>query len=205
MDPTTESLITALARRLSFDEDMEPFKPKATLGDLDSLPENERGQIIDGDLWLLPRSAAEHALAIREISYHLTPCAREPAPDGWIVLGDVEILFGPHLLVPDIAGWRKSRLPEIPERTRTFELRPDWICEVLSPSTARFDKGRKREIYGESGVPFVWHIDPFMRTVDVFELDGPTYRVTGFAEANDKVALAPFHDVEFDFARLWAR
>src|SRR5690606_25401804 len=114
------------------------------------------------------------------------------------------VRFGPHLLVPDIAGWRRERMPVVPDLT-VFELRPDWVCEALSPSTARLDRGRKREIYAEAGVPHLWYADPVHHTLEVLVLDGASYRVTATAGDHERGRFPPFESIELLLARLWRR
>ena len=70
-----------------------------------------------------------------------------------------ELHLGSHVVVPDLAAWRRERLPALPD-TAWIEVAPDWVCEVLSPSTERYDRGEKRAIYADAGVRHVWHIDP---------------------------------------------
>lgn len=203
MDATTESLIAAVSYGLSFDEAMDqPVKRNASYLDLEGLPRGTRAELIDGDLWTFASPTPQHQLVVGELRTRLDPVIRRP--DGWIILMSVDIRFGPRsVLVPDLAGWRRSRMARVPDDAKYIELPPDWLCEVLSPSTSRFDKGRKREIYATAGVETVWFVDPRTRAIEVNVLDGKSYRFVSYAEATEKVALAPFHDIELDLRRLW--
>lgn len=176
----------------------QPFKRNATYADIANLPEGWNGQLIDGDLWAFPRPAPAHALAITRLSRQLGP-AEDDRETGWLILFEVEIWFGKHLLVPDVAGWRRPRLPNLDDQTLT--LTPDWACEGLSPSTARLDRGRKREIYAEHKVGHLWFADPANRTIEVLALEGAHYQIHQIGGA-ERTRLAPF-DVELHLAPLW--
>jgi Uma2 family endonuclease len=188
---------------LHWDRVTPPFKKHATYDDLYSIPDGWTGEIIDGDLYAFPRPRSIHGRAIGRLQRQLGPDDDDDSPDGWIILAEPEVKLGKHLLVPDLAGWRRARMPELPDVT-VFKLAPDWVCEGLSPSTAWLDKGRKREIYAKAGVGHLWFADPALRSVDVLELDGKSYRAIRGGGADERVTLAPFgHPIEL--ARLWQR
>jgi Uma2 family endonuclease len=178
-------------------------KRNATYADLDDVPEGKVGQLIDGDLYVCTRPRVRHALAISKLLSRLRPAEDDPAPKGWLFLLEVEIWFGKNrknLLVPDIGGWRRSRLPADLD-IQTLETVPDWICEGLSPSTTRIDRGRKRELYAKYGVKHLWYADPKRREVEMLTLDRASYRVTQIA-SNGPGVFAPFSH-EIDIAQLW--
>jgi Uma2 family endonuclease len=188
---------------LRFDRVHDPFKKNAKYDDLYSIPDGWTGEIIDGDLYAFPRPRSIHARAITRLARELGPADDDDSPDGWIILAEPEVKLGKHLLVPDLAGWKRARMPELPDVT-VFKLAPDWVCEGLSQSTAWLDKGRKREIYAKAGVGHLWFADPGMRAVDVLALDGKSYRVLTTAVGNARVTLAPFgHAIEL--GKLWQR
>ncbi|AKU99245.1 hypothetical protein AKJ09_05909 [Labilithrix luteola] len=108
------------------------------------------------------------------------------------------------MLVPDMAGWRRERLPELPEKAY-FELAPDWACEVLSPSTASLDRGDKRKVYGTFEVKHLWFVDPEARTLEVFELETKGYRLVEVYSNDARVRAVPFDAVEIELGALWAR
>ncbi len=143
----------------------------ATYEDLFDLPENLVGEIIHGQLITHPRPAPKHAVASSAIGDELVSPFQKGrgGPGGWWILDEPELHLGPHILVPDLAGWRRERMPEMPD-TAYFTLPPDWVCEVLSPDTARTDRADKMPIYAEYGVPFLWLIDPVPRTLEIFVL-----------------------------------
>jgi len=182
---------------------VKPFKKKAVYEDLYSIPENTKGQIIDGDLWALPRAGGHHSLAIANLTVRLST-AFPRDPKGWVFLSDVELRVGKHLLVPDLCGWRRERMPEVPN-INVFELAPDWVCEVFSPSTAFLDKGRKREIFAEAGVKDVWFVDPATQTIDVLERHGKRYEVATSVGSTGVAKLVPFESYELDLTKFWAR
>jgi Uma2 family endonuclease len=180
-----------------------PFKKKATYEDLYSIPDNYIGEIIDGDLYAFPRARSLHGRAITRLTGALRDYDDDDSPAGWTFLADVEVKLGKHLLVPDLSGWRRTRLPELPD-VQIMTLAPDWVCEGLSPSTVRLDKGRKREIYAKHGVSHLWFVDPALRSVDVLALDGTRYRHVATAAGDDRVKLAPFPR-PIELAKLWKR
>jgi Uma2 family endonuclease len=128
------------------------------------LPERQRGEILAGELVVSPRPVLAHATAGSRMNRELGSFDRPPGgryPGGWHILPEPELhLKTPdgqqHVLIPDIAGWRRERLPILP-RKAWLDLRPDWICEVLSPSTARYDRKLKARIYHQAGVDYRWY------------------------------------------------
>jgi Uma2 family endonuclease len=106
--------------------------------------------------------------------------------------------------VVDIAGWRRERMPKLPA-VPAFELAPDWVCEVISPSTMRFDRSRKLRIYKREKVSHVWIVDPLARTLEIFRLDGKSWTLVAVhgEEADEKVRAEPFDAVELEPARWW--
>lgn len=186
--------MTALIRKL-----------QATYADIEALPANMVGQITYGVLHAQPRPAPRHARAATAVTGELwSPFDRgRGGPGGWIILDEPELHLGPHVVVPDIAGWRRERLPRLPE-TAFIELPPDWVCEVLSPSTARLDRTDKLAIYAEAGVGHAWYVDPEARTLEVLVLTGSKWLIAATYKDADMVAAPPFEVHTFDLAVLWA-
>jgi Uma2 family endonuclease len=182
--------------------DDAPFKKNARYTDLGNLPDNWVGEIIDGDLYASPRPLSIHIRAIGQLHHQVDNSDNDPK-SGWLILAEPQIRFGRHLLVPDLAGWRRSRMPEMPN-VATFDLTPDWVCEGLSPSTARIDQGRKREIYAKHGVGHVWWVNPELRTLEVLVLDDSGYRMASAGGGNKRGVFAPFTR-RIDLSKLWAR
>lgn len=183
-----------------------PFKRNATYEDIEALPDGKNGELIDGDLYVYGRPRVRHATAISRAFSELTPAMRGRSSKGWEILFEVEIWFGKNqknLLVPDLAGWRRARLAVIPD-VQTLEIIPDWVCEGLSPSTMRRDKGRKREIYAKHKVGHVWYADPKNRMLEVFELYRGAYRLQAIATGDERGVFAPFEH-EIDVGIFWGR
>ncbi|MBK8213090.1 MAG: Uma2 family endonuclease [Myxococcales bacterium] len=177
-----------------------------TYDDICALPAGVTGQLVLGTLHAHPRPAMPHALAASALGEELGPPFKRGrhGPGGWILLDEPEVHLGGDVLVPDLAGWRRERLPEVPEAPY-LTLAPDWVCEVLSPSTAALDRGDKRKVYQREGVPWFWIVDPKDRTLEVLALDGPSYRVVDVFSGEEKVRVRPFDAIELDLAVLWAR
>ena len=143
---------------------------RATYEDVLSAPENKVAEILDGELFLSPRPAPRHAVACSSLNGALVPFVDgQKGPGGWWILFEPELHFGEDVVVPDLGGWRRERLPAIPD-TAFFSLAPDWVCEVLSPSTERIDRGRKLRIYAGAGVAHAWFVNPVERTLEVLRL-----------------------------------
>lgn len=177
---------------------------EATYEDLFGLPEHMTGQIIAGELIALPRPASDHAVASSTLGSELLgPFQRgRGGPGGWWIVDEPELHLRKDILVPDIAGWRRSRLPAVP-RAPFFSIAPDWVCEVLSPSTAGLDRVRKKHIYAREGVEFVWLVDPVGRTLEAFQLQEGRWLELGSWSENDRVRVAPFDAIELELEALW--
>jgi Uma2 family endonuclease len=124
-------------------------------------------------------------------------------PGGWWILDKPEVHLGRHVVVPDIAGWRRERMPVLPDAA-WLELAPDWVCEVLSPATAQIDRSVKLPLYGEQGVAHVWPVDPALRLLEAYELRGGKWLLLATLKEDDPVRLPPFDAIEFSLAALWA-
>ena len=112
--------------------------------------------------------------------------------------------MGGDIVVPDLAGWRRERMPEIPDDT-AFTLAPDWICEVLSPHTARLDRVKKLPIYAREKVAWAWLVDPVLKTLEVLRLEGPSWLLVAAYAGDDKVRAQPFDAIELELAGLWLK
>lgn len=143
-----------------------PQRKPATYADIMALPDHVVGEILDDELVVSPRPAPAHAFASSGIGMDLGPFHRRlggpGGPGGWWIIDEPELHLGPHVLVADLAGWRRERMPVRPQ-TAWFELAPDWVCEVQSPRTARRDRVQKMRMYGEHGVRWLWLVDPGAR------------------------------------------
>jgi Uma2 family endonuclease len=181
-----------------------PARIRATYDDLLAVPASEVAELIDGVLHVHPRPAARHANAASVLGEELGPPFRRGrgGPGGWVILDEPEVHLAADVLVPDLAAWRRARMPEIPD-VAYFTLPPDWICEVLSPSTEAVDRADKLPIYARERVPHAWLVDPIARTLEVFRLDGETYRVIATWRDAARVRAEPFDAIELDLALLW--
>jgi len=176
----------------------------ATYDDLVALPDNLVGELIDGELIASPRPASPHALASSVLGFHVgAPFhAGRGGPGGWVILDEPELHFGRNVLVPDLAGWRRERMPVIPDAPY-FTLPPDWVCEVISPSTGRLDRVKKRPIYAQHGVTHLWFVNPEERSLEVFRLHGDVYAVVASFEGSEAVRAEPFDAIELPLGVLW--
>lgn len=177
---------------------------RATYEDLFSVPEHMTGEIIDGVLYTQPRPASPHAFATSGLGADIIGAFQRGrgGPGGWFILDEPELHLGPDIVVPDLAGWRRERMPEVPS-TPYFELVPDWVCEALSPSTAGRDRTIKLDVYRREGVAFVWFLDPLGKTLEVLALDGESYRIAATFMGATKVRAQPFDAIELDLGLLW--
>ncbi len=175
-------------------------KPRAlTLYEyIESLPEGYGGEIIDGQLHVHPRPTARHVRINSRLGSSLETPFDEGVggPGGWWILDEPEVHFirDVELAVPDIAGWRREHMPELPDGHR-FEIVPDWICEILSPRTEAFDRGDKLATYGRFGVGHVWIVDPKARTVEALANDAGSWVDAGSCEGDVEIRLPPFEAV----------
>src|SRR5689334_18305091 len=152
-------------------DDMKPARRHATYDDVRDASDLVVAELIEGDLYTSPRPAIPHARTATALAQDLRSFDQPPGdpdqPSGWWILLEPELHFGPDVLVPDLAGWRRERLPALPDEP-AFTLAPGWACEVLSPTTATLDRARKMPIYARNGVMHLWLIDPTARTLEVY-------------------------------------
>lgn len=184
----------------------KPTRRAATYEELSAVPEHRVGEIIDGDLYTFPRPSCLHARAAFRLSSRLGPPFDEGVggPGGWILLTEPELHLGPHVVVPDIAGWRRERLSELPDVPH-FTMAPDWICEVLSPATERIDRLKKLRVYAEAGVRHAWLVSPAMRSLEVYLSSGNQFALTATHADSELARAEPFAELEIELAALWAR
>lgn len=184
-----------------------PRRSPATYEDLLALPSNVVGELVAGELYASPRLAPRHAAAASALGEELGPPFKRGrgGPGGWMILWKPELHLGGDALVPDLASWRRTRMPEMPVDLPYFVLSPDWVAEVTSPSTAALDRGPKLAAYARARVPHVWIIDPLAQVLEVLELDGATYGIIMVASGEQKVRAIPFDAIELDLAVLWQR
>lgn len=179
---------------------------RATYAELEALPPTKVGELVDGVLYVSPRPAPRHAVAASHLGVELGgPFDRgRNGPGGWLILDEPELQVGDEdVLVPDLAGWRRERMPSLPHGA-AFTLVPDWVCEVLSPSTTSLDRAVKLPVYAREGVKGVWFVDPLARTLEVYRLEGPHYVLVATHAALDRVRAEPFEALELELSFLWS-
>jgi Uma2 family endonuclease len=184
---------------------VQPFDRPATYDDLVAVPDIMVAEIVNGELHASPRPAPRHAKAGASLGGELVrPFDRgRGGPGGWCILYEPELHLGRDVLVPDWAGWRRSRMPKLPD-TAYFPLAPDWVCEIISPSTASLDRVKKLASYAREKVAYAWIIDPDPRTLEVLRLDGGRWTILATHSGDEVVRAEPFGELELELAALWA-
>jgi Uma2 family endonuclease len=182
-------------------------RERATYEDLLEVPDHLVAEILDGDLYASPRPAVPHARAASVLGTDiLAPFDREGGgaggPGGWWILDEPELHLQEDIAVPDVAGWRRSRLPALPEAA-FFTIAPDWVCEVVSPKTERIDRGRKRLLYAREGVSHLWLLSPSAHTLEVFRLSGDCWTLVHTFDGDETIHAEPFDAVGLDMSRWW--
>lgn len=186
---------------------MDPARKLATFEDLLALPEDVRAEIVNGVLAILPAPLPRHARAAgslrRFVGGPFDDDDGRGGPGGWWILPEVDVRFDVHeILRPDLAGWRRARLPS-PWDMRPIDVVPDWACEVLSPTNAAMDRVKKRRIYATYGVAFYWIVDPTERTLEALRLEGKQWLELGVFDHTATSRIAPFEDIEIEIGRLF--
>jgi Uma2 family endonuclease len=176
----------------------------ASYADLEALPDNVVGEIVAGTLYASPRPAAPHTRSASRLGMAVGGPfdLGRGGPGGWVILDEPELHLGEDVLVPDLAGWRHERMPEVP-LAAAFTLAPDWVCEVLSPSTMALDRAAKLPVYARERVPHVWFLDPVARTLEVLRLEGERYSLLATHAGPVLIRAEPFEAIELELAILW--
>ena len=173
-----------------------------TWEDIVHLPELERPEIIDGKPYYRAAARKRHGNAAGRLFARLEPLERRTQRSGWWISIEADVQLGQQILRPDLAGWRKERMPELTDEWPTLII-PDWVCEILSPTTARYDRGTKGEVYAQAGIPWYWLVDPQERMVEVWELTGTRWTLHGCFGDDQTLALPPFDGLEFEVGQLF--
>lgn len=181
-------------------------KREVTYSDLQDVPPGKVGEILEGELIVSPRPASRHAMAASQLLAELIfPFNRgRGGPGGWVLLVEPELHLSGDALVPDLAGWRRERMPVMPD-TPVFSIAPDWVCEVVSPSTLSRDRGAKMRAYSREGVGHVWLVDPLAEVLEVYRLAEKGLRLLTAYEGPITVRAEPFDAVELELGPLWER
>ncbi len=183
----------------------EPMKRPAGWLDVLAAPEGLKAEVLDGALMMSPRPKPQHGRTQGLLFTHLC----EPfdlgvgGPGGWWLVIEPDVLFDPHNIVsPDLCGWRRERMPELPDES-PVGLTPDWICEVISPSSSRRDRLAKADLYLRGGVPHYWILDPADRLLEAFAADKGKWLRLGAWSDGDLAAIPPFEAVTLEVGSLF--
>ena len=180
----------------------KPLKKGATYDDLREVPDHFVAEMFDGDLYASPRPALPHANASGTLFAEIHKAFHRKGPAGWVILYEPELHFGRDVLVPDLAGWRRARLPNVPPDAY-LTLAPDWMCEVLSKSTETIDRGKKLRIYAREGVAHAWLLDPVAHMLEVLSFEAGRWTQLAQHEGESKFRAAPFDAIEIELVALW--
>jgi hypothetical protein len=182
-----------------------PIDRPATYEDLMNVPDTMVAEIVDDELHASPHPALRHANVTSSLGVMIGGPFHHGrgGPGGWWILDEPELHFGRNVLVPDLAGWRRTRLPRLPDAAYC-SVSPDWVCEVLSASTASLDRVKKLAIYAREQVGHAWLIDPAARTLEVLRLEAGRWTILATHTGSDVVRAEPFTDIDLELASLWA-
>ncbi len=178
---------------------------RATYADVLAAPRHKVAEVLSGELVVSPRPAGPHAAAATALGEELGPPFKRGrgGPGGWIILDEPELHLGEDILVPDLAGWRRTTMGEIPAGPY-FEIAPDWVCEVLSARSESTDRVVKLPIYARERVSFAWLVNPLLRTLEVLRREGTNWLTLGVYREDARVRAEPFDAIELELAVLWA-
>jgi Uma2 family endonuclease len=183
---------------------MARVRQNATYDDLVKVPDIMVAELIEGELYAWPRPRAPHSRTASRLGMILGPPYEigNGGPGGWWIVDEPELHLNRNVVVPDLGGWRRERMPEYPD-TSGCEIAPDWACEILSPSTARVDRVKKLPIYARAEVAWVWIIDPVEQTLEVKRLTNGQYPDAALHGGDEKVRVEPFTEIEIDLGLIW--
>ena len=177
---------------------------RATYQDVLDAPPHMVAEIVDGTLYTHPRPRVSHATASTGLGGFISQTFQygRGGPGGWWILFEPELHLNNDIVVPDVAGWRRERMPELPTGAY-ITLAPDWVCEVLSPSTRTLDLGGKRAVYARERVSFLWLVDPDARSLEAFALRNTEWVLINTLFDDALVSLPPFEAISFNLSDLW--
>jgi len=184
---------------------MAKGKKPATYEDIEALPVGWVGEILEDEL-VASRPTLGHVHAVSMLIGILGKPFSLGAggPGGWWMIAKLEVHLGREIVVPDLAGWRRERLPRLPSPEEPFmTLAPDWVCEVLSPSSREVDRRRKLPLYHREGVTHAWLVDPLARTLEVFRREPSEWRLIATHAGAETVHTEPFDAVPLGLGVLW--
>jgi len=177
---------------------------RATYEDLPQVPERFLVELIDGEIYTARQPGTPHTVALSVLVALLTRpwMLAQDGPGGWWIFYRPELHLAGDAFVPDAAGWRRDRTPECPNTSGT-DVAPDWLCEVLSPGNAGYDRVKKVPKYARNGVEFVWIVDPIAHTLEVYRLTGEHYVLLDTHEGDERARIEPFEAIELDLSLIW--
>ncbi|MDY0001324.1 MAG: Uma2 family endonuclease [Polyangia bacterium] len=170
--------------------------------ELERLPEHLLGEILGGELVVSPRPAPRHVHATSFLGSDILQRFGRGRDSGWWIYYEPELHLGPDAIVPDLAGWRRERMPAPPVEAY-FSVAPDWVCEILSPRTAASDRVRKMPIYAREGVPFLWLVDPLLHTLEVYLLREAGWLLHSAHRGEETVTVPPFEESALELSGWW--
>jgi Uma2 family endonuclease len=181
-----------------------PAREAATYEDLLRVPDHLVAEILDGELHATPRPGMRHARAASVLGVELgNPFDRgRGGPGGWWILDEPEVHLDADIVVPDLAGWRRDRLPALPDAA-AITVTPDWVCEVISPATEALDRGKKLSIYARASVSHAWLINPASRTLEVLRLADGRWTLVATHVGESSARAEPFDGLELSLSALW--
>lgn len=185
----------------------EALRRLATYADLLALADDVRAEILAGEIVTSPAPLPRHSNAQRALGRFVGGPFHDDdgrgGPGGWWIFVEVDVALGRHDVVrPDLAGWRRERLTK-PDDVRPIEIAPDWICEILSPSTSRRDRVDKRKLYAKHRIPHYWIVDVDARMLEAFTLHDDTWLLDGAYDDTATVRIPPFDAIELEVGRLF--
>lgn len=183
-----------------------PARMLATEADLRAVPDDRIAHLVDGVIYSHARPRIAHAELTGALYLELANAfsdTRRGGPGGWLFLIEPELVLGRDILVPDIAAWRRERLPRAPA-TAQISLAPDWVCETLSKGTEAFDRGPKRRSYARAQVPHLWYVQPESKLIEVFRKQGDFYASVADGLITERIALEPFEAAPLELGELGA-
>ena len=177
---------------------------RATYQDVVDAPPHKVAEVVDGILHIFDRPASRHTLASSRLGIFIGAPFDQgfDGPGGWWIVDEPQLHLGEDIVVPDLAGWRRERMPVFPD-VAYFTLAPDWVCEVLSPSTRKLDLGGKSAVYARAGISHIWFVDPIARSLEARELRGAKWVEIATLHDDATVSLPPFEAISFSLADLW--
>ncbi|MGI9215350.1 MAG: Uma2 family endonuclease [Gammaproteobacteria bacterium] len=180
-------------------------KKFATYSDILALPEHLIGEIINGELIASPRPGPRHTRSSSALGGAIfNPFDRGgDGPGGWWILDEPEIHLSTNVVVPDLAGWRRELIPNLPTAKAYFEIVPQWVCEVLSKKTAVLDRIKKMPIYAQAKVNHFWLVDPEQKTLEVYLREDQRWVLLNSFSGNEIIRAEPFDAIEINLGNLW--